>query len=123
MAVLAIQTATAFVHPPLTRTFNSNIAQFSSMEGANEIAAFQQSAQDGTRMPFASGLAQGPESPGSSLEPSKDMWEDLPMIKVQGGALKTWSLTDPSVERVQVFMRTEGRPLMANVELWQGPDN
>jgi hypothetical protein len=27
------------------------------------------------------------------------------------------------VESVQVFLKTEGRPLNANIEVWQGPDN
>merc|ERR1719440_463236 len=46
-----------------------------------------------------------------------------PEVLVQGGTLKTWSYASPAVERVQVYLSTEGRPLDADIELWQGPDN
>jgi len=49
--------------------------------------------------------------------------EQSPEIKVQGGSLKTWSFAHPSVERIHVVLKTEGRPLDADVSLWQGPDN
>jgi hypothetical protein len=53
----------------------------------------------------------------------KDIWQTAAPVTVQGGSLRTWSFSDPAVERVQVLLKTEGRPLNANVELWHGPDN
>jgi len=44
-------------------------------------------------------------------------------LTVQGGALKTWTYSSPAVERVQVALRTDGRPLDADIDLWQGPNN
>jgi len=54
--------------------------------------------------------------------PTKDVFEDIEPVKVQGGSLKTCSF-DEAVNRVSVFLKTTGRPLNANVDLWQGPDN
>lgn len=56
-----------------------------------------------------------------SMQPVRNIWETAPSVIVQGGSLRTWST--PTAERLQVSMRTEGRPLNANIELWQGPDN
>jgi len=44
-------------------------------------------------------------------------------ITVQGGSLKTWSFTTPAIERVQVNLKTEGRPFNADIDLWHGPDS
>jgi len=58
----------------------------------------------------------------AGLAPVKNIWETSDSIIIQGGgSLRTWST--PTAERVQLSMRSEGRPMNANVELWQGPDN
>jgi len=44
-------------------------------------------------------------------------------IKVQGGSLKTWTFNYQAVEAVHVVVQTKGRPLDADIELWQGLDN
>lgn len=54
---------------------------------------------------------------------ARNTWETLSPTTVQGGSLRTWSITTNAVERVQILLKTEGRPLNANVELWHGPDN
>ena len=53
----------------------------------------------------------------------QNIWDTLPAVKIQGDALRTWSFTTHRVERVQVFLKSEGRPINANIECWQGPDN
>lgn len=54
---------------------------------------------------------------------ARKMWDKSSAVLVQGDSLKTWSLRSPDVERVMLVLKTEGRPLDADIELWQGPDN
>jgi len=53
---------------------------------------------------------------------TKEIFEDIDQITVQGGSLRTCSFKE-GIDRVGVLLKTEGRPLNANVDLWQGPDN
>jgi len=46
---------------------------------------------------------------------------DIPMRKMQGGGtVRTWDIP-PEAERLSYYIRTNGRPLKAMVELWVGP--
>lgn len=59
----------------------------------------------------------------SGMQAAKNIWDTLAPVTVQGGSLRTWSVANPAVERVQVLLKSDGRPLNANIELWHGPDN
>ena len=80
---------------------------------------------DATQKAMESRLAALEKSKSSvaSGSPAKKMLDAPATILVQGGSLKTWSYASPAVERLQVVLTTEGRPLDADIELWQGPDN
>lgn len=77
--------------------------------------------------PGGPGAARAPSrsgsQPGGNPQHVRDIWDTLSPQIVQGDTLRTWSFPDAAIDRLQVHMKTEGRPLNANVELWQGPDN
>jgi hypothetical protein len=60
---------------------------------------------------------------GRNANQAKAFKDSSSQTLVQGGTLKTWAFASPSVERVHVRLLTEGRPLNADIDLWQGPDN
>ena len=55
--------------------------------------------------------------------PSRGIWDTAQEQIVQGRTLKTWTYSTKDVDRVQFALKTDGRPLNANIELWEGPDN
>jgi hypothetical protein len=51
------------------------------------------------------------------------VWESSKPNTIQGGSLLTWSYANPAVQRLHVLLKSDGRPIDATIELWQGPDN
>ena len=50
-------------------------------------------------------------------------WASPSSILVQGGSRRTWSYRNAAVEKIQVVVTSDARPIDADIELWQGPDN
>lgn len=62
----------------------------------------------------ATSVAQNP------YQKVKSIWETTAPTVVQGSSLRTWNFVSSKLEAVQVLLKSNGRPLHANIELWQG---
>jgi hypothetical protein len=113
--------------------FTSSLVALCILQGASAFV-FQAPAQAGSALKSSdvsyfekgTGSSYAPvktSSRGGDMNLVKNVWDTLTPTTVQGGSLRTWSFQTPEVKRVQVFLKTEGRPLNADIDLWQGPDN
>lgn len=66
-------------------------------------------------------MAPSPPRATSPLWPVKDLWDNSKTIKVHGDTLRTLSLPEP-INNIHMMLRSDGRPIIAKFELWQGPD-
>jgi len=81
-------------------------------------AAFVAQAPMALRPPSSSSLAMN-----KYPDQTKKVWDEATRVIVQGGSLKTWSYPASQFDKLQVVLKTEGRPMDADIELWSGPDN
>lgn len=49
------------------------------------------------------------------------IFKTSPTVRVEGSTLKTWDVGAATTERVQLSLKSSGRPLDANIELWHTP--
>ncbi len=74
--------------------------------------------------PLVSYNGPTPRSISNIRTPSLDeIWESTMPVIVQGGSLRTWAFANPQVDAVQVLLKSAGRSIDADIDLWNGPDN
>jgi len=124
---LTITGASAFVQPSAFSKSSNLKASYVNLDKEQTVARPNGVPTNGlgrsndisnSRTTSISPVSDGSMSPISTQE----MWKGLESIRVQGDTLRTCSF-DERVERVEVLMKTNGRPLNADVELWQGHHN
>lgn len=52
-----------------------------------------------------------------------EIWDSTAPVVVQGGSLRTWHYSNPAVDALQILLKSEGRPIDCDVDLWNGPNN
>ena len=118
LALNVLHCTSAFVVKPLSAGLRTEL--FSSVGAGADVTYSPDVTVNGE-----SGELSRPASPlgaPAGLKDAAEVFDTAPTVTVQGNTLRTCSF-DSTVDRVQVCLMTEGRPLTANVELWQGPDN
>jgi len=126
LALEAYHASSFIIHPESRRGQQSLYSSSSLHAGYFGDPGMPDQQPQVASVPFASMAGMGGAIQAMNnrrVERIDNAWEAMTSTKVQGGALRTWSLMRPGVERVRILMKTEGRPLNANIELWHGPDN
>lgn len=117
----AASSATAFVipTPAASRGFSSlastpfqggNDPYYNSLSGTGSSSSSSNSNKPSISQPQPDGSAE-------------NVMRQATEVKVQGGSLKTWALKSAAIQRVQVVLKTDGRPMDADLDLWHGPNN
>jgi len=121
LALASLHSANAFMVQTPRHVMQPLQSDFSYMSGNEDKSTV--GTGTGTPTPFTPPKFDSITFPNSK-EPvsTKDIFDEVVPVEVQGGSLRTCSFEE-NVDRVSVFLKTTGRPLNANVELWQGPDN
>lgn len=111
-----VQAVAAFVvHEPRTMTGSQLYSSSYFQDGMSR------GVESGLDRPQPDRYSAGPLSK-ARIPSSKNIWREESTTLIQGNTLRTWPLSTSFVDAVQISMATEGRPLNANLELWQGPD-
>jgi hypothetical protein len=94
------------------------------LELEDRLSAIEQRHQLQNMAPYnPGGSLQKPIAPKRYTNKQSSKWVQPTPVKIQGTSLKTFSFSSALVGRAQITLTTEGRPLDAELSLWQGPDN
>eukprot|EP00558_Chaetoceros_sp_UNC1202_P011441 CAMPEP_0197234600 /NCGR_PEP_ID=MMETSP1429-20130617/2303_1 /TAXON_ID=49237 /ORGANISM="Chaetoceros sp., Strain UNC1202" /LENGTH=329 /DNA_ID=CAMNT_0042693045 /DNA_START=15 /DNA_END=1001 /DNA_ORIENTATION=+ len=144
LALCALPAANAFMaHQPRAfsntlKASDKNYSYLGNLNGDDEVLSKSTSVSATTKgtKQVSAPVSSSPSINGSAIQEqgvsplakyeapktTAEIFDEITPVTVQGGSLRTCSFNE-EVERVSVYLKTEGRPLNANVELWQGPDN